>query len=97
MIPYKLKVTLPEPMGGYWDGGKKQTFEFTPSPCRKKIYPKIDQDFQPKSWYQWGSFEANFWFTCLSGVSPKAAVQYARRRLESLCRIPGRKIEVIND
>jgi len=94
MIQYKLVVTLPEPMYGNWDGGRKQAFEFTPSPCRKRIFPEIDNDFQPRSWYRWGSFGANFWFTCLSGASPKAAVQYAKKRLMSLCKVSRAKIEI---
>ena len=94
MILYKLIVTLPEARNGWWDGGKKQVFEFTPTPCGKRIFPEIDNSFQPKSWYKWGSFGANFWFTCLSGVSPKSAVQYAKMRLKSFCKVPGTKIEI---
>jgi len=86
MIQYKLVVTLPEPKDGYWDGArKKQVFEFIPSSCRVVIFPETDRDFQPKAWYRWGSSSANFWFHCLSGKSPKAAAQYAKTRLISLC------------
>ena len=77
-------VDLPEPVSGYWDGGKKSHFEFSPSP--KEHYKGSN--------IQWGSFSANFWFMAAPGVSWKAAVAAAQTKLKRMLKIKGAKITV---
>ncbi|MCL4538012.1 MAG: hypothetical protein M1378_00155 [Bacteroidetes bacterium] len=73
-----ITVKLAEPTSGYWDGGKKDTFEFVPTVLRdsKGRYVK------------WGSFSANFWFTCNFGRDAKDAVKIAKRHIRKYLKKP---------
>jgi hypothetical protein len=79
-----IHLELPEAVYGYWDGGKKQTFDFSPSP----------RHFVENGTTQWGSFGANFWFNCGNGKSWKTAVNYAIRRLAKLSRHKIKLVEI---
>jgi|GEM_PF-3047949 len=59
-------------IGGYWDGGKKNTFIFKPW---MELYPD-------KKFIKWGSWEANFYFYCSSGKTNKLSISYAVRRIK---------------
>lgn len=64
--PMQLKVTLSNPVGGYWDGGKKDTFYF-----------KVDQDFSD-GMSQVGSWEANAFKEVKTGKSEKSTLAKIR-------------------
>lgn len=87
VIPYKLRVKFEKPVNGWWDGGPVRQLDFEPERNRG--------EFKPRTWIKWGSWRANFWFTCKSGVSPKAAVRYAQRRLSSFLRGKNATIEIL--
>ncbi len=68
-----LRQTLPEAVDGYWDGGKKQVFEWTiDSVCgheSKGDYVRI------------GSFGANHWFHVSKGKTDKITLCNAMKHL----------------
>jgi len=79
---YKIVFNLREPVGGYWDGGKKSRFEFTIESINEDkdgFYAKV------------GSWEANCWRCVGAGkkkqLSERAILSIARnvflRKLES--------------
>ena len=74
----KLRQTLAYPVNGYWDGGKKQIFEWT-----------INHIFKDKKgeFAQIGSFEANFWFCVAVGKTDKLTLSYAKRYLKNHTKI----------
>jgi len=71
-----LRQILDEPISGFWDGGKKQVFDWhidgIPRFDSKGGYVKV------------GSWAANLWFHVAVGKTEKATLGNCRRRL-SLC------------
>jgi len=70
----KLKQTLEKPVNGYWDGGKKQVFEW-----------EIDNfgggSDSKGSFVRIGSFSANHWFNVAEGKTEKLTLSYAKKHL----------------
>ncbi len=66
-----LILETKEPIQGYWDGGSKSMFKFEPElrQDKKGIYVK------------WGSWGANFWYTCGFGRSWKHAASIGEKVL----------------
>jgi len=52
ILQYNIRVELDQPANGFWDGGAKSSFTFTPS---------IERTPGPAA-IRWGSWEANMWF-----------------------------------
>jgi len=75
----KLILETSKPVYGYWDGGAKSRFEFTP-----------DGEYTPGKGViiEWGSWAANYWFRTGMGKSWKHAATIARKRLARLFRPP---------
>lgn len=71
----KLRQTLPFPVQGYWDGGKKQVFEWgiegSPATDSKGQYVRI------------GSFSANHWFHVALGKTDKITLCNAMKHLRA--------------
>ena len=71
-----LRQTLEKPVDGFWDGGKKQQFDWTiqgsPSIDSKGKFVKI------------GSFGANLWFCVALGKTDKLTLVNAKRRLKTM-------------
>ena len=76
----KLRQTLDYPIDGYWDGGKKQVFDWgiDGSPIRdnKGQYVRI------------GSLSANHWFHVALGKTVKLTLANAKRHLRAVTRVP---------
>ena len=76
----KLRQTLEKAINGYWDGGKKQVFEWgiegSPATDSKGQYVRI------------GSYYANHWFHVASGKTEKLTLSYAKQHLQAVTRIP---------
>ena len=74
----KLRQTLDKPVHGYWDGGAKQTFDWSvegsPATDSKGQYVRI------------GSFAANHWFHVASGKTEKLTLSYAMKHLKASTR-----------
>ena len=68
-----IRVKLSEPIDGYWDGGKKQVFEFR---------PELLEDDEGQ-YVKWGSWEANYWFTAGTGRSWNHAISIAKRMIKN--------------
>jgi hypothetical protein len=75
-----LRQTLAEPVNGYWDGGKKQVFDW-----------KIDWFHGGKdskgTFVRVGSWAANHWFNVAQGKTEKQTLANARRRLSRSTRV----------
>jgi len=71
----KLKQTLPYPVQGYWDGGKKQVFEWeiegSPAKDSKGFFVRL------------GSFSANHWFHVALGKTDKITLCNAMKHLRA--------------
>ena len=84
----KLRQTLAYPVNGYWDGGKKQEFDWgiegSPATDSKGQYVRI------------GSFSANHWFHVAVGKTVKLTLANAKRHLRAATRIPS-TFEYIED
>jgi len=85
-----VRITFPEPIGGYWDGGKKRGGTFTPDHF-SGLYGGVHPG--PGRTIKWGCFHLNFWFTTGSGRTWKEAAAIAKRWLERRSP-PGSKLEV---
>lgn len=77
----KLIQKLEKPVGGYWDGGLKQVFEWEIDPLgggrdSKGAYVRI------------GSWEANHYFHVAQGKTEKLTLSYAKKHLKANTRIP---------
>ena len=75
----KLRQTLAYPVGGYWDGGKKQVFDW-----------EVERGAATDSKGQYvriGSFDANHWFCVALGKSDKLTLANAKRHLKASTRI----------
>ena len=83
--PYEIQVDFSEPIDGHWNGGKRAGGAFTTD---VRTHPG------PGKYIRWGCFGLNFWFTAGTGVSWKAAVQYAVMRLRAMVE-PDTKISII--
>lgn len=74
-----LRQTLAYPVEGYWDGGKKQVFDWsidsTPQTDSKGQFIKI------------GSWRANHWFYVALGKTVKLTLSYAKRHLQAITKI----------
>ena len=75
-----LRQTLRQAVQGYWNGGKKQTFDWSINKCEitthnKKLFVRIG------SWY------ANHWFRVALGKTDKLTLSYAKKHLQSATRI----------
>jgi hypothetical protein len=76
----KLIQTLAEPTQGFWDGGKKQRFEWT-----------IDSRHKSDNKGQFvkiGSWEANYWFHVSLGKTERQTLSYAMKHLKAVTKIP---------
>ena len=81
----KIEVILDHPVSGYWDGGKKDRFTFTPSFFQKdSSMETASKKFLPKDEIRWGSFGANFFFGAKSGRNWKEAISIAERKIKRL-------------
>jgi len=76
-----LKQTLEEPVNGYWDGGKKQVFEWSienwenPNTDKKGEFVKV------------GSWGANHWFNIAKSKTIKQTLANAKRHLRATTKI----------
>ena len=83
-----LRQTLEHAVNGYWDGGAKQTFDWT-------IDGTLRQD--SKGYFcRVGSWAANHWFHVAAGKTVKLTLSYAKRHLQAITRIPS-TFEYITD
>ena len=77
----RLRMILDRPILGYWDGGRKDTFDFTldgpPRHDARGAYIRV------------GSWQANYWFHVALGRTVKATLANARRRLRAWARRAG--------
>ena len=80
-LRFKMVVQLETPVAGYWDGGPKSRFEFT---------PKLEHSPGPPA-IRWGSWTANLWFV----VEFKNGKQHFRTLRRKLCGRPARTITFI--
>lgn len=75
----KLKQTLQYAVNGYWDGGKKQVFEWS-------IDGNVQKD--KKGYFvRIGSWGANHWFHVALGKTDKLTLSYAKRHLRKITKI----------
>lgn len=104
MAKYGVRVTFPEPVSGYWDGGYRRGGVFdaevvTSTPAYGMIpyynTSSIAPHPGPGGTIKWGCWELNFHFNAKAGRSWREAAAIARRRLERLCRVRGTNIEVV--
>lgn len=75
-----LIQTLERPVHGYWDGGAKDTFEWS-----IQGRPQKDKDGK---YVKVGSWAANFWFHVKVGKTEKYTLANARRKLQAITKIP---------
>ena len=76
-----LRLEFREPQHGFWNGGAKQSGEFSPTPCGRGII-------------KWGCWEFNIWFTVSSKGSWKEIADRARRRIKRMTR-PANSVKTI--
>lgn len=70
-----LRQTLSEPVGGYWDGGMKQVFDWT-----------VQRQFSDgKS--RVGSYTANHYFEVSTGRTERETLSYAKKHLQASTRV----------
>lgn len=72
MKNYILRLTLPEAIGGNWDGGAKRQFDFT-----LEGTPRKDADGY---FVKVGSWGANFWANVAVSKTVKMTLSNGRRR-----------------
>ncbi len=75
-----LRQTLSYPVCGYWDGGKKQVFDWS-------IEGKPQKDVKGQ-FIRIGSFQANFWFHVALGKTIKRTLANAKLYLRVHTKIP---------
>ena len=84
-----LRQTLPYPIDGYWDGGKKQVFEWTVDNKENRdsrgIYVRV------------GSWIANHWFYVAKGKTEKLTLSYAKYHLSQTALGKQSKFEYIQE
>ena len=76
-----LRQTFERPIQGYWDGGAKQTFDWS-------VDGPVRQD-KNGQFVRIGSWAANNWFHVSVGKSEKQTLSNARRRLLMLAKRAG--------
>ena len=76
-----LRMILDRPIHGFWDGGAKDTFDFT-------IYGTPQHDAHG-AYIKVGSWAANNWFHVALGKTIKQNLANARRRLSASARSAG--------
>ena len=76
----ELKQTLERPTNGYWDGGKKQVFNWS-----IEGNPATDSNGQ---YVRIGSLSANHWFHVALGKTVKLTLSYAMKHLRAVTRLP---------
>lgn len=69
----RLRQTLPYPTNGYWDGGKKQVFDWS-------IHGHIGHDSKG-DFIRIGSWGANHWFSVSKGKTDKVTLCNAMKHL----------------
>lgn len=74
----KLITTLQKPVWGYWDGGKKDTFEWI-----------IDPTLPGKGKTIVGSWEANYWFEVKTGKTERQTLSHALRSISASLKRKG--------
>lgn len=91
-----IELVLEKPVNGYWDGGAKSSFEFSPTFFDENSdLETSSKQFKPKDDIRWGSFSANFFFSTKSGRNWKEAISLAKRKIIRLYS-GGSKIKEIN-
>lgn len=75
-----LRQMLDHPVQGYWDGGKKQVFDWSIDGA-----PQIDDKGQ---YVRIGSWSANHWFHVALGKTVKRTLANAVLHLRAVTRIP---------
>ncbi|KKN54532.1 hypothetical protein LCGC14_0591240 [marine sediment metagenome] len=75
-----LRQTLEKPVDGYWDGGAKQTFDWS-------IDGRPQRDSNGE-YVRIGSWQANCWFHVALGKTARLTLSYAMRHLKAKTRIP---------
>lgn len=73
----KLRQTLEQPISGYWDGGKKQTFEWE---IEKYHGGKDSRGY----FVRIGCWSANHWFHVSLGKTEKLTLSYAKKHLRAV-------------
>lgn len=77
-----LRQKLDKPGYGYWDGGAKDTFDWS-------ISGPVLVDKQGK-YVRIGSWDANHWFHVSVGKTEKMTLSYAKAHLKKITRVPCR-------
>jgi hypothetical protein len=76
-----LRITLEKAIGGYWDGGNKQVFNFDISPFehsdKNGVFVRV------------GSWEANSWFHVSKGKTERLTFSHAIKHLRPLLERDG--------
>lgn len=75
-----LRQTLAEPVNGYWDGGKKQVFDW-------EIEKYGGGKDKKGAFVRIGSWAANHWFNVSQGKAEKQTLANARRHLSRSTRV----------
>lgn len=73
-----LRQILVELTYGYWDGGKKDTFDWA-------IDSQVMKDSKGE-FVRIGSFEANIWFHVAKGKTDKMTLSYAKKHIKKICK-----------
>jgi hypothetical protein len=81
-----IHVDMGKPISGFWDGGPKQIFDFTPSP---------KPEFIPGTKIEWGSWSANFFFTTSSGRSWNEAASIAKKWIKNNLKQTPKSITIV--
>ena len=68
-----LRQTTSEPINGYWDGGPRQTFDWSIDPGQ--------HNRKPGEWIKIGCFSANHWFTVRCGDTERRTLANAKMHL----------------
>ena len=78
-----LRQTFDKPINGYWDGGEKDTFEWSIS------HNRVGKDSKGQ-YVRVGSWTANHWFHVALGKTDKLTLANVKRRLSSCAKREGR-------
>jgi hypothetical protein len=68
-----LRMTIAQPIDGFWDGGRRSTFDF--------MIDGPPRDDAQGAFVRIGSWGANHWFHVALGTSEKVTLGHARRHL----------------
>jgi len=92
---YAVAVTFPEPINGYWDGGKKGGGTFTPHLMEYYLDEPKGKHPGPGHTIRWGCFYLNYYITTGSGRTWREAASIAKRVLMRRCKIVGATFEIV--